>query len=340
MILFQNGKKYIESKYTVESEFEQEILNFHKLFFGNDVIYIDAKKKIGSHTLGKTIPDGFLFDMSDPDNREFYLVEVELECHDFYNHIFPQITKFFAFFKNSKRQKELVEKLFSTINTDTDLKRQFKKYLGEKEIFKFLNDVVDSSQNILIVIDGDKPELPEIMDTYSDTWGKMVKVIVAKKFTCDQESIFSIHPEFETLEYSPPEVIPEREIQTDISEEFHLEGVKDNVKQIYAVIKDRVLASNPSFIFNPQKHYISIRGKKNIAFIYLRKAKVRLIPMMPEEEIRQKLKHHNVKTLSESVQRFYNNPCASVDVNDLNNIVEIIDIIKTLMEQDISTQSL
>lgn len=334
MILFQNGKKYIESKYTIESEFEQEIVSSHKLFFGRDVIYIDAKKKIGSHALGNTIPDGFLFDMSDPDNREFYLVEVELESHDFYNHIFPQITKFFAFFKNSKRQKELVEKLFSTVNTDAELKRQFKKYLGEKEIFKFLNDVVDSSQNILIVIDGDKPELPEIMDTYSDTWGKMVKIITVKKFICDQESIFSIHPEFETLEYSPQEVIPGGEIHTDISEEFHLEGVKDNVKQIYGAIKEKALSINSSFIFNPQKHYISIRGKKNIAFIYLRKAKVRLIPMMHEEDIRTRLKHHNVKTLSESVQRFYNNPCASIDINDLNNLDEIIEIIKTLINQD------
>ena len=334
MILFQNGKKYIESKYTIESEFEQEIVSSHKLFFGRDVIYIDAKKKIGSHALGNTIPDGFLFDMSDPDNREFYLVEVELESHDFYNHIFPQITKFFAFFKNSKRQKELVEKLFSTVNTDAELKRQFKKYLGEKEIFKFLNDVVDSSQNILIVIDGDKPELPEIMDTYSDTWGKMVKIITVKKFICDQESIFSIHPEFETLEYSPQEVIPGGEIHMDISEEFHLEGVKDNVKQIYGAIKEKALSINSSFIFNPQKHYISIRGKKNIAFIYLRKAKVRLIPMMHEEDIRTRLKHHNVKTLSESVQRFYNNPCASIDINDLNNLDEIIEIIKTLINQD------
>ena len=334
MILFQNGKKFTECKYNLETEFEQEIVASNKLFFGKDVIYIDAKKKIGSHALGNTIPDGFLFDMSDPDNREFYLVEVELESHDFYNHIFPQITKFFAFFKNSKRQKELVEKLFSTVNTDAELKRQFKKYLGEKEIFKFLNDVVDSSQNILIVIDGDKPELPEIMDTYSDTWGKMVKIITVKKFTCDQENIFSIHPEFETLEYSPQEVIPGGEIHTDISEEFHLEGVKDNVKQIYGVIKEKALSINSSFVFNPQKHYISIRGKKNIAFIYLRKAKVRLIPMMSEDDIRARLKHHNVKTLSESVQRFYNNPCASIDINDLNNLDEIIEIIKTLINQD------
>jgi len=334
MILFQKGKKFTECKYNLESDFEQEIVGSHKLFFGKDVIYIDAKKKIGSHALGNTIPDGFLFDMSDPDNREFYLVEVELESHDFYNHIFPQITKFFAFFKNSKRQKELVEKLFSTVNTDAELKGQFKKYLGAKEIFKFLNDVVDSSQNILIVIDGEKAELPEIMDTYSDTWGKMVKVITAKKFTCDQESIFSIHPEFETLEYSPQEAIPGGEMPADISEEFHLEGVKDNVKQIYGAIKENVLSINSSFVFNPQKHYISIRGKKNIAFIYLRKAKVRLIPMMAEEEIRTRLQHHNVKTLSESVQNFYNNPCASVDINDLNNLNEIIDIIKTLMTKD------
>ncbi len=334
MILFQNGKRYTETKYTLESEFELEIVNSHRLFFGKDTIFIDAKKKIGSASLGNTIPDGFLFDMSDPDNREFYLVEVELASHGFYEHIFPQITKFFAFFKNSKRQKELTEKLFSTINTDPELKKQFKKYLGEKEIFKFLNDVVDSSQNILMVIDGDKPELPEIMDTYSDTWGKMVKIITVKKYTCDQESIFSIHPEFETLEYSPQEVIIDREIHTDISEEFHLEGVKDNVKQIYGAMKERLLSINPSFVFNPQKHYISIRGKKNIAFIYARKAKVRLIPMMPEEEIRARLQHHNVKTLSESVQNFYNNPCASVDINDLNNLNEIIDIIKTLMTKD------
>jgi len=335
MILFQNGKKYIESKYTVESEFEQEIVSEHKLFFGDDIIYIDAKKKIGSQSLGNVIPDGFLFDMSDPENREFYLVEVELESHDFYKHIFPQITKFFAFFKNSKRQKELVEKLFSTINTDQDLKQEFKKYLGNKEIFKFLNDVIDSSQNILIVIDGDKAELPEIMDTYSDTWGKMVKVITVRKFTCDNKVIFSVQPEFETLEYSPPEPIIDG---GDISEEFHLEGVRENVKQIYSTLKERVLAINSSFVFNPTKYYISIRGKKNIAFITVRKTKVRIIPMMSEEEIRARIKFHSVKSLSKSTQSFYNSPCAAIFVHDLVNLDEIIELLKTLMDRDISTQ--
>ena len=123
MILIKDVKRYDEKKFSLEADFENEIVAAKKMIFGQDAIYIDAKKKIGTLALGKTIPDGFLFDLSDQDNFEFYIVEVELEKHDFYNHIFPQITKFFAFFKNSKRQKELVEKLFSTINTDSALKR-------------------------------------------------------------------------------------------------------------------------------------------------------------------------------------------------------------------------
>ena len=139
MILIQDGKRYDETKFSLETDFGAELLASAETIFGKDAIYIDAKKKIGTLALGNTIPDGFLFDLSDPDNHEFYIVEVELEKHDFFNHIFPQITKFFAFFKNSKRQKELVEKLFSIINTDSTLKRRFMKYLGDQEVFKFVD---------------------------------------------------------------------------------------------------------------------------------------------------------------------------------------------------------
>ena len=130
MILLQHGKHYTENKYSLENDFERMIMDSHKVLFGEDTIIIDAKRKIGSSALGNTIPDGFLFDMSDPENREFYLIEVELASHGFFDHIFPQITKFFAFFKDSKPQKELIEKLYSAINTDSELKQQFKKYLG------------------------------------------------------------------------------------------------------------------------------------------------------------------------------------------------------------------
>ncbi len=55
-----------------------------KIFFGENTIFIDAKKKIDSKNIDATIPDGFLFDLSYPENPEFYHVEIELAKHDFY----------------------------------------------------------------------------------------------------------------------------------------------------------------------------------------------------------------------------------------------------------------
>ena len=332
MILIRDGKRYDEVKFTVEAEFEAEIVFSKDTIFGKDTIYIDAKKKIGTLTLGNTIPDGFLFNLSDSDNFEFYIVEVELEKHDFYNHIFPQITKFFAFFKNGKRQKELVEKLFATINADPALKRRFKTYLGDREIFKVLNDLIDSSQNILLVIDGSKPELPEITDTYSDTWGKMVRVLTVKKFTSKDGQIMTVDPAFENLEYSYEEPIVETEKKAlKYSEEFHLEDALDTVKQLYQHLKTVVKQENDTFIFNPQKYYISIKGPKNSVFLKVRRKKIRMIVMLPEKEILQCIKRHPVKTLSQSVQNFYNGPCAAVDVDGMEHIDEIECLVRLAM---------
>ncbi len=153
MKLFLNNKVYTEIQFDREADFEREVVAKSKLFFGQNSIYIDAKKKIETKSLGNSIPDGFLFDLADKDNPEFYLVEVELLSHDFFKHIFPQVTKFFGFYKNPKSQSDLVEKIFSIITKDIELKLEFKKHLGEKEIYKFIKDTIERSQNILLVID-------------------------------------------------------------------------------------------------------------------------------------------------------------------------------------------
>lgn len=332
MLLLQNGKRFVESRFSQESTFEEEIVRSHKQLFGSDTIYIDAKRKIGCAALGSAIPDGFLFDMSDPDNREFYLVEVELARHSFYEHIFPQITKFFAFFNRPMRQHELVEKLFSIITGDSSLKQQFKKYLGEKEIYKFLNEVADSSQNILIVIDGPKPEFPEIMDTYADTWGRMVKVITVQKFDCDGETILATDPEFDAIEYSYGTAQTQNSYdQAAVSEEFHLEQAGDLVKDIYRQLKEEIIKGVPSAMFNITKNYISIRGKKNVAFLYLRKKKLSVDLLMNEERIRQALPNLKIRSLPRSAQSFYNSPCAQVELTGGDHLDELVPVIDELV---------
>lgn len=330
MVLFNQNQKYFEYAYQKEEDIEIDVIQNSQLFFGNKSIFIESKRKIDSKFIGATIPDGFLFDFTEPDNPEFYIVEVELSSHDFYKHIFPQVTKFFAFFKNQQSQSELIDKLFSTINADSNLKRDFKKNIGEKEIYKSIKDIVESSQNILLVIDEEKDELPEIIDTYTDTWGKMVKLIILKKFYSGNQFLFSLNPDFRDIQFADADSIKrtESESQSNYTELDHLENVNDNIKKIYSSLKSKVLALNSDLIFNPQRYYISIRSDRNIAFIKVRKKKIRIIVMLPENEVENIIKNYPVISLSAPVQKFYNGPSCAIDFEDNKHLDEILAVLK------------
>jgi predicted transport protein len=335
VILYYQNSKYQEYQYKSEEEFESEVVHHSKTFFGEQTIFIDSKKKIDSKFIGGSVPDGFLFDLTDAENPEFYLVEVELVNHDFYRHIFPQITKFFAFYKNPKSQADLVEKLFSIINSDSSLKKQFKKFLGEKEIYKFIKDAIENSQNILLIMDDEKDELPEILDTYTDTWGKMVRLLILKKFTNGQDSLYSVNPDFRDIQFTDADSI-KRISDTEptaYTEEYHLDGVSDNVSQIYFYLKEHILKLNANLKFNPQRYYISIIYDRNIAFFKIRKKKIRLVLMLPEEQVKNVIKSHQVVQLSDSVQKFYNGPCCAVNIEKNKNLEEIVNVIDYIIKQ-------
>jgi len=329
MKLFTGSKVYSEHQFDKEIDFEREIVQNSKLFFGVNSIYIDAKRKIGASSLGNSIPDGFLFDLSDINAPEFYIVEVELAKHDFFRHIFPQITKFFGFYKNSKSQAELVEKIFSFISSDSDLKKELKKHLGEKEIYKFIKDTIESSQNILLILDNEKKEMPEIMETYTDTWGKTVRQILIKKFQSNKDCIYSIHPDFENIEFVELEenVLVENgddEKEIEYTEEYHLEGVSEVIKNVFKKIKKELVKEDDTIKFNARKYYVSLHKNKNIAFFKIRKKKIALVVLNPEAE--------TIKTLVPSVQKFWNGPSCGIWIENGDNLNEIINLLKKLIK--------
>ncbi len=335
MTIIGNGKRYSQLEFTAEKDFEEDIVASSKMLFGKNTIYINAKKKVDSKSLGGAVPDGFFFDFGDSTDPQFYVVEVELSSHSFYNHVFPQITKFFAFFKNTKLQKSLVDKIFSIINTDDTLRNEFKKHLGQLEIYKFLSDIIESSQNILLIADGPIVELPEIADTYTDTWGKMVRYLEIRKYQSGDDIIYTITPDFETLQYEGGGEEVGVEIEDDqprYPESYHLEGVTQNAAEIYNQIKTIAARVDASLILNSQKYYISIKADKNIAFIQVRNKKIRLIAMMPEDEIRECIKHYSIATLSAPVQKFYNGSCAAIDIQSLEHMDEIEVLIRKMLE--------
>lgn len=277
------------------------------------------------------MPDGLLFDIRDVDSPEFYLVEIELVKHDFYKHIFPQITKFFGFYNNPQSQNQLVEKIHSRIKSDTDLEKQFKQKIKGREIFKFIKDAIENSQNILLLMNGNKPELPEIMDTYTDTWEKMVKVLILRQYRNNKETITSLTPDFEGIELE--EIISEGSVVIQgekkvYSEEFHLDGVQPNIRKIYELIKSSVLKDIPNVVFNPMKYYISIRDKKNFVFINIRKSKIRIVVLLKEESVKSRVKYHKIRPLTAGVQKFWGGASCELLIDSESHIDEIIDIIK------------
>jgi predicted transport protein len=324
--IFLNGKKFRETDIKVEEEFEESVKENSKTLFGQQTVYFDLKNKVESKTMGSSIPDGFMFDFADIDNPEFYLVEVELKKHDFYNHIFPQVTKFFAFFKNPVSRNSLIERLFHHIKANHDLEEELKQYLGKKEIYKAIKDIIESSQNILLIMDDYKQELDEVLETYTDTWDKMVTVEILKIYSGDNQTILTLSPDFEDVGLVAP---PTKESEgARYTETFHTEDVEKNVEAVYEAIRNHMLRLDPDIKLNAQKYYISLRKSRNFAFLKFRKKKMVIVVMLPFETGQNIIRRHTIKQLSESIQDFYNGPCFKVSVEDIEGLDEVLEALK------------
>ena len=327
--IFINQSKHIEKEYEDELELEQIVKTNSQLLFGAKTIYFNLKNRIESKSLGASIPDAFLVDFSDKDNPDFYLVEIELARHDFYRHIFPQITKFFAFFKNSENQNKLIGKLFDLIKSDDEVTKAFKKHIGEKEIYKELKDMIEESPNILLILDENKPELKEVAETYTDTWGKMVKIEILKRYSAEGRQVLTLTPDFGYIELEPIEDEAEQVIEKGVYDEhYHLEGADEKIIDAYNKIKSSMLEFDPLIQTNPQKYYISLRKNRNFTYIVFRKRKLRITIMLPLEKGMEIIKNHELMKLSDPIQKFYNGPCFEVFIENDNNLGEIITALK------------
>jgi predicted transport protein len=209
--------------------------------------------------------------------------------------------------------------------------------LGNKEIYKALKDIIENSQNILLVLDDDKPELGEIIETYTDTWDKIVKIEILKLFTANGKNIFVLNPDFEDVGFDEPTVTEESDESDDnenkYSEGYHFEGVDVKVFNVFEKIKDEMNKLDPDIKINSQKSYISLRKNKNFAYLRIKLKKMNIIVMLPYEYGQKTIKHHKLIPLSEGAQDHYNGPCFKVPVENDENIDEVIDLLKEAYRQ-------
>ncbi len=85
--------------------------------------------------------------------------------------------------------------------------------------------------------------------------------------------------------------------------------------------------------FNPKKFYISIRKNKNLAFMNLGRKRISLVVVNPEKETRKQIKHHEIKTLTEKVQKFWNGPSCTVMLDNTDHLDEVINLLRKLVKE-------
>jgi predicted transport protein len=312
-----------ERKFRSAKELEELIFKNSKTLFGQQTIMVALQKKDGALFGNHFVPSGFLIDVSDLARPRFYIIDILHEKHHFYGDVFPRVTKS-CFFLNGDKS---IEKLCELLSKEKEVKKGLQDKMKPADIPLFLKASIISRAFVLLVMDNELKELPEFMESNPNNW-KEVKLLLFQKFGSNGSSFCTLKPSFSELHINGKK---KRGDNPPVTEEYHFEGVSEEVKENYNKIKSELLKVNKQLEFNPKTYYISLRKDKNLAFFHVGKKKISLVVMNPEKETRKVIKHHVIKTLTEKVQKFWNGTCCTIVIENATHLNEVIVLLKKMV---------
>jgi predicted transport protein len=311
----------LERKFQSKRELQELVFINSKAFFGEQTLIFQNNEEAGS-----LLPDCCLFDLSDVERPRLYLVVFALATEDF-GTMYARITHFIASLKGH-RQSELLNTLCDIIEADYERNNELQSLTSDRELLDFLWDAIDNTE-ILLIMDAVKSDVSLMLETYNDTWGRIVKPIVVKKYNNDDSTMYTITPIVTAIS-----TVEKKKKKADVvmfTEEDHLQAVSETVKSVYMEIKSALLQVDDSIAFNPKKYYISLRKNKNIAFFQFRKKVLSIVVCNPEEDTRTLITYHEIKSLVSSVQRFWNSECCTIVIDGMANLEEIISLLQMMI---------
>ncbi len=312
-----------EAKFHTKSDLEEFVIQNHRTLFGENTLIIDNTKSTNEY-----FPNVFLVDFNSGENPKMYLIEISTSDNSL-GLLYARITNFLALLKNKSYQNEFLVTLCNIISANDEVKNEMKQWLNEgQKGSEFLSDMLKNKPAILLVKDYENVVLDLMQAVYLDTWGKMVRQILVKKYYCKEDTIYDVNPAFVDIWKNEKS---KKEGGIQLTENDHLCELPDRIRKIYNDIKTALLETDGSLEFNPKKHYISIRKNKNLAFLHLRRKNVDIVVMNPEEITRERIKHHHIKTLPASVQKFWNGECCTIVVENSDNLDEVIELLKMVV---------
>ena len=149
-----------------------------------------------------------------------------------------------------------------------------------------------------------------------------------KDYSANTNKIFTLNPDFEGIDILEPISHNEKDENIVYNEKYHLEDAEEDIVSLYNDIKTFMINLDSNIKINPQKYYISLREKKNFAYLGIKRKKINIAIMLPYERGKTTIKHHKLREFTEGIQRFYGNPSFEVKIEDKENFDEVKNILE------------
>lgn len=205
-VIFDSDENlYSPIKYRKEETFEKTVVELADQIFGTSTIYVDVKKRVTGNDI-ITIPDGYLIDMTVPDNPKLFIIENEIVSHDPFKHIGIQLLKFSISFEDA--QQSVRNFLMREIEKDITSLKRLKEGCDKsnsRNNDNYLDKAVYGDFRAIALIDEARDELHKVLEKIRSN----ISVLELKSFQTDGGNI--LH-QFDTLYEEYEEPIPEDEL--------------------------------------------------------------------------------------------------------------------------------
>jgi len=265
-----------------------------------------------------------LIEYEQTDSPNINFMKMDRDVH--IEHILPQSYSKVSYW-NTKFEPEIAESLVNTLGNLTLLS-------GKKNI-EASNSPFD--EKVEIYEGKGKDGLTHFIITQkiatnfqnSKEWNED-SIYSRKEFLFSEISrIFEINFEREVEEENKKELLDKvAKEKEEYDENYHLEGREEFVQVAYKNLISKILEIDDKIEINPQRYYISLRKKKNFAFIKIMNTKIRIVVLLPYEKYSEKLPEQNIRKLSQGVQNFYNGPCFEIIFEKKDKLEKIIDLLE------------
>jgi len=164
VIFNSEGTLYRTLAFEKEIELETAVVSLADQIFGPNTIYVDVKRRVSGNDL-ITIPDGYVVDMTIPDEPKLFVVENEIARHDPYKHMGIQMLRFTISFGGAER--DVRNLLMQEISKDDKMLKRLEEgcdLSSSPNIDSYLDKAVYGPFRGLVIIDEAVPELHHVLE--------------------------------------------------------------------------------------------------------------------------------------------------------------------------------